>query len=298
MQNSRNYSKFAAQSFSMNVLRTKDEIGQYRKQLRLKGLSLGLVPTMGALHKGHLELVKRANQENDAVLATIFVNPTQFNNPEDLLKYPKTLESDLDKLNGLNAAISVFTPSVSEMYGDAPRASQYNFGSLEGVMEGVYRPGHFNGVATIVEALLRLILPDRVYFGEKDYQQLQIIREMVRQKKIPVTIIPCPIIREPDGLAMSSRNALLTNRLRKEAGFLYALLEEVKNGFGTKNAQEIDKYVREAFKARPDFKLEYFCVADAETLLPLATKDVGKQYRAFVAAYLGGVRLIDNLSLT
>jgi pantoate--beta-alanine ligase len=245
-----------------------------------------------------LELVKRASRENDTVLVTIFVNPTQFNNPEDLLKYPKTLESDLDKLKGLDASISVFAPAVSEMYGDSLKASEYNFGSLETIMEGVYRPGHFNGVATIVEALLLLILPDRVYFGEKDYQQLQIIRELVRQKKIPVTIVPCPIIREPDGLAMSSRNALLTNRLRKEAGFLYTLLKEVKNSFGMKNARDLDEYVRAAFEAHPDFKLEYFCVADAETLLPLSTKDDSKQYRAFVAAYLGGVRLIDNLSLT
>ncbi len=297
MQNSRNYSKFAAHSFSMNVLRTKDEIGRYRKQLRQEGSSLGLVPTMGALHRGHLELVERACRENDAVLVTIFVNPTQFNNSQDLLKYPKTLETDLDKLKALHCTVSVFAPEVSEMYGDSPSARTYDFGNLEGVMEGVYRPGHFNGVATIVEVLLRLILPDRVYFGEKDYQQLQVVRQMVRQKNLPVSIIPCPIVREADGLAMSSRNTLLTNRLRKEAVFLYKMLEEVKNSFGTKNANEIAEFVREAFAAHPDFKLEYFSIADAETLLPVGATDKTKKYRAFIAAYLGGVRLIDNLPL-
>ncbi|MGB5508184.1 pantoate--beta-alanine ligase [Robiginitalea sp.] len=281
----------------MNVLRTKDEIGRYRKQLRQEDSSLGLVPTMGALHKGHLELVRRACRENDSVLVTIFVNPTQFNNSQDLLKYPKTLESDLDKLRDLDCAISVFAPEVSEMYGASPNASTYDFGNLERVMEGVYRPGHFNGVATIVEVLLRLILPDRVYFGEKDYQQLQIVRQMVQQKGIPVTIVPCPIVREADGLAMSSRNTLLTNRLRNEAGFLYKLLGEVKKKFGTKNANEIAEFVREALTAHPDFKLEYFSIADAETLQPVGIVDTTKKYRAFIAAYLGEVRLIDNLPL-
>ena len=282
---------------SMNLLRTKDEISRYRKQLHHEGSSLGLVPTMGALHEGHLELVRRACLENESVLVTIFVNPTQFNNSQDLLKYPKTLESDLSKLKDLDCAISVFAPEVSEMYGASPNARIYDFGNLERVMEGVYRPGHFNGVATIVEVLLRLILPDRVYFGEKDYQQLQIVRQMVGQKEIPVSIVPCPIVREADGLAMSSRNTLLTNRLRKEAVLLYKTLREVKNSFGTKNANQIAEYVREAFAAHPDFKLEYFSIADEETLLPLGTIDETKKYRGFIAAYLGGVRLIDNLSL-
>ena len=281
----------------MNVLMTKEEIGRYREQLHQEGLSLGLVPTMGALHDGHLELVRRASAENQAVLVTIFVNPTQFNNPADLVNYPKTLQADLEKLQGIRGAISVFAPEVDEMYGDSPRAGHYDFGPLESVMEGVYRPGHFDGVATIVEALLRLTGPDRVYFGEKDYQQLQIIREMVRQKEIPVGIVPCPIIREPDGLAMSSRNALLTKRLRKEAVVLYKTLEAVKNSFGMKNVKEVEETVREAFNAHPDLKLEYFQIADAETLLPANGKEKNRKYRAFVAAYLGGVRLIDNLAL-
>lgn len=281
----------------MNVLRTKDEIGRFRKQLKKEGLSLGLVPTMGALHKGHLELVARACRENQRVLVTIFVNPTQFNNPEDLSNYPKTLKADLEKLQDLDCTISVFAPEISEMYTETPVARKYDFGHLESVMEGIYRPGHFDGVATIVETLLLLIMPDRVYFGEKDYQQLQIIREMVRQKQIPVSIVPCPIVREADGLAMSSRNSLLTKRLRNEAVFLHEALEEAKNAFGTKNAKEVEEYIRDAFVAHPNLKLEYFCIADAETLLPISSKEVTKKYRAFVAAYLGGVRLIDNLAL-
>ncbi len=281
----------------MNVLSTKEEIGQYRADLARAGRTLGLVPTMGALHQGHLELVRLACRDNQAVLVTIFVNPTQFNNPADLQNYPKTLEADLEKLKGLNCPISVFAPDVSEMYGDTPSALEYDFGTLENVMEGVYRPGHFDGVATIVEALLRLIGPDRVYFGEKDYQQLQIIREMVRQKELPVTIVPCPIIREEDGLAMSSRNALLTKRLREEASFLYKALHDAKNSFGMKNAREVEETAREAFDAHPDLKLEYFQIADADTLQPAEKKERNRKYRAFVAAYLGGVRLIDNLAL-
>jgi pantoate--beta-alanine ligase len=230
-------------------------------------------------------------------LVTIFVNPTQFNNAADLKNYPKTLEADLEKLKGLKCTLSVFAPEVSEMYGDSPNALEYDFGSLENVMEGVYRPGHFDGVATIVEALLRLIAPQRVYFGEKDYQQLQIIREMVRQKELPVTIVPCPIIREADGLAMSSRNSLLTKRLRKEAAFLYKALNDAKNDFGMKNAKEVEEMALEAFDAHPDLKLEYFQIADADTLQPVEIKESNRKYRAFVAAYLGGVRLIDNLAL-
>lgn len=281
----------------MNVLRSKDEIDRYRKQLQEAGLSLGLVPTMGALHEGHLELVRRACRENQRVVVTIFVNPTQFDNPEDLLNYPKTLKADLEKLQVLNCDISVFAPEISEIYGDVPSAREYDFGALESVMEGVYRPGHFDGVATIVETLLLLILPTRVYFGEKDYQQLQIIREMVRQKRIPVSIVPCPIVREADGLAMSSRNVLLTKRLRKEAVLLYETLKKAKNSFGTKNAEEVEKQAREVFEMHPDLKLEYFCIADAVTLRPVSTKETDRKYRAFVAAYLGGVRLIDNLAL-
>jgi pantoate--beta-alanine ligase len=281
----------------MEVLRTKDDVLRLRKELFSKGDELGLVPTMGALHEGHLELVRRACSENDTVLVSVFVNPTQFNNPDDLEKYPRSLEEDLAKLRTLSCDLHVFAPGVSEMYGTDISARKYDFKGMAEVMEGAHRPGHFDGVGTIVEALLGLILPQRAYFGEKDYQQLQIIRQLTSRQKIPVEIIACPIVREPDGLAMSSRNRLLPKRLRNEAGFLFQTLKMAKTLFGTKSASKVKDYVRAAFKEHPEFKLEYIEIADSETLQPVSRKQKNKKYRAFIAAYLGGVRLIDNIAL-
>lgn len=281
----------------MELFRTKTEVAHFRQSLRDSGRSLGLVPTMGALHQGHLELVERALSENQAVIVTIFVNPTQFNNPDDLARYPRSLEGDLDMLRALSDQLAVFAPEVSEMYGGEVVSRPYDFGGLEAVMEGTHRPGHFDGVGTIVEALLRMILPDRAYFGEKDYQQLQIIRKLVRLRDIPVEIVPCPIVREADGLAMSSRNKRLSEPLRNKAPFIYQTLKLAQSLFGTKSAAEIRQKVGEAFAGEPDFELEYFEIADAATLQPAHRKQKDKQYRAFVAAYLGGVRLIDNIAL-
>jgi pantoate--beta-alanine ligase len=281
----------------MNVLTTKKDVLQFRSDLRENRADLGLVPTMGALHEGHLELVKRACAENTEVLVSVFVNPTQFNNPDDLENYPGSLEEDLDKLKTLPCDIHVFAPGVSEMYGSDISARHYDFRGMDTVMEGAFRPGHFDGVGTIVEALLGLIRPKRAYFGEKDYQQLQIIRQLTGQQKIPVEIIPCPIVREPDGLAMSSRNRLLPKSLRKEAGFIYQTLQKGKTLFGTKSASNVKDYIREAFENHPDFELEYVEIADSETLQPVNRKQNDKKYRAFIAAYLGEVRLIDNIAL-
>ncbi len=281
----------------MKVLRTKEDVLQFRRELSKNEASLGLVPTMGALHQGHLELVRRACNENEVVLVSVFVNPTQFNNPEDLEKYPGTLEEDLEQLQTLPCELHVFAPEVSEMYGADVRARVYDFKGMAEVMEGAYRPGHFDGVGTIVESLLDLIRPKRAYFGEKDYQQLQIIRQLARGQNIPVEIVPCPIVREADGLAMSSRNRLLPKRLRKEAGFLFEALQKAKTLFGTKSASEVKESIREAFENHPEFKLEYIEIADSETLQPVHRKQKNKKYRAFVAAYLGGVRLIDNIAL-
>ena len=281
----------------MKVLKTKEEVVRFRSHLSGKGDALGLVPTMGALHQGHLELVRRACAENDTVLVSVFVNPTQFNNPDDLENYPRSLEEDLEILQTLPCDIHVFAPGVSEMYGSDISSRQYDFKGMAEVMEGAYRPGHFDGVGTIVEALLRLILPQRAYFGEKDYQQLQIIRQLVKQQKIPVEIIGCPIVREADGLAMSSRNRLLPKRLRNEAGFIFETLKAAKTHFGTKSASEVKDYVRAAFKTHPNLDLEYIEIADSETLQPVSRKQKNKKYRAFIAAYLGEVRLIDNIAL-
>jgi pantoate--beta-alanine ligase len=281
----------------MKVFKTREEVRDFREALRSEAVGLGLVPTMGALHSGHLDLVRRAASENPEVLVSIFVNPTQFNNPKDLENYPKSLEEDLALLGKLPGSIGVFAPEISEMYGDAIASKHYDFKGLDRVMEGAYRPGHFDGVGTIVEALLRVVLPHRAYFGEKDYQQLQIVRQLVRQEGIAVEIIPCPIVREADGLAMSSRNRLLPEALRREAGFIYQTLQQAKGLFGTESAAKVKAFARERFAAHPDFELEYVEIAGAEDLRPVRRKQKNKKYRAFVAAYLGGVRLIDNIAL-
>lgn len=281
----------------MELFRTKSEVALFRRSLRDSNRSLGLVPTMGALHRGHLELVERALSENQAVLVTIFVNPTQFNNPDDLDKYPRTLEADLAKLQAVSDQLFVFAPGVSEMYPSQVVSRPYDFGGLDTVMEGAHRPGHFDGVGTIVEALLSLIVPERAYFGEKDYQQLQIIRKLVQMRGIPVEIVPCPIVREADGLAMSSRNTLLPPALRTKAPFLYGSLQLAQSLFGTKSVPHIEQTIQQAFVAEPDFDLEYFQIAEAANLKPARRKQEGVQYRAFVAARLGGVRLIDNIAL-
>ena len=258
---------------------------------------LGLVPTMGALHHGHLALVKKAFSENGQVVVSIFVNPTQFNNAEDLEKYPKTLDEDVALLRQVSSDIIVFAPSVTEIYADHVESNEYDFGGLDKVMEGTYRKGHFNGVGTIVEALLKLVEPDRAYFGEKDFQQLQIIKKLVAQQKLPVKIIGCPIVRESTGLALSSRNKRLSGAVQKEASFIYKTLKAAKKRFPVQSAQKVRAWVEEQFRRHPFLDLEYFTIADVETLMPVKRKQKHKKYRAFVAVYAKDVRLIDNLAL-
>ncbi len=281
----------------MQVFKTKQEIRSFLASRPGGNSQLGLVPTMGALHKGHLALVERAMCENELVIVSIFVNPTQFNNAEDLEKYPKTMERDLELLRSVSDRLVVFSPSVNEMYGGSVASRTYNFDGLEKVMEGRYRPGHFNGVGTIVEELLWLLLPTRAYFGEKDFQQLQIIRKLVSTKNIPVSIIGCPIVRESDGLALSSRNERLSKRLRKEAAFIYRTLVAAKIKFGTKSASFVMDWVRQQFRKHPDLDLEYVEITDVDSLTPVLRKKRNRKYRAFISAYANGVRLIDNIAL-
>jgi len=259
--------------------------------------TIGFVPTMGALHKGHLSLIQKSISDNDATVMSIFVNPTQFNNPADLDKYPRTLEADIEKLRQISDAIIVFAPSVEDIYEGTTKAETFDFDGLEYEMEGKHRPGHFDGVGTIVKRLFEIVKPNKAYFGEKDFQQLQIVKKMVEKNLLPVQVIGQPIFREANGLAMSSRNERLTSKQRENAAFIYQTLQEAKNKFSTKNATEVKNWVENQFKNNTDFELEYFEIADDETLKSIQTKESHKKYRAFIAVFINDIRLIDTISL-
>ena len=279
----------------MKVLKSKKTLIDYVERQREMGKKIGFAPTMGALHQGHLSLYKAAKKENDEVISSIFVNPTQFNNPDDFQKYPKTLEKDLELLEkaGVDA---VYVPNVEEMYPDGLNSKKYDFDGLENEMEGKYRPGHFDGVGTIVEELFRQVQPHNAYFGEKDYQQLAIIKKMVEKTKLPVKIHGVPTLREEDGLAMSSRNVRLTETQRKEATIIYETLEKVKEWFKVLSVEEIKLRVLDIFR-NSNFELEYFVIADEKTLKETDYFYKDKNYRAFIVAYADTVRLIDNMHL-
>lgn len=283
-------------SLIMMVLRQKRGLRGFLNTLDANH-SLGLVPTMGALHLGHLSLIKKALVENKTVIISIFINPTQFDNRNDLEKYPADLEKDIALLEDLPGDLAVFAPHKDDMYDGQVAASAYKFNGLDKVMEGTFREGHFQGVATIVELLLRTVAPKRAYFGEKDFQQLQIIKNVVAQKNLPVTIVGCPIVREPNGLAMSSRNERLSAKARDQAGFIHQTLLTAKLKFGTENAQEIRDWALGVFNKAEGFRLEYFEIVDETTLTPIQAKQKNLKYRAFVAVYVEDVRLIDNMAL-
>ncbi|RXP59465.1 pantoate--beta-alanine ligase [Lutibacter sp. HS1-25] len=269
-------------------------------QEKLKSLkketSIGFVPTMGALHKGHLSLIEQAKKENDFVVVSIFINPTQFDKQEDLINYPKTIENDLDLLKSVSCDL-VFIPTAEEIYANNITSSSFDFNGLEYQMEGKFRDGHFNGVGTIVKRLFEIVMPHNAYFGEKDFQQLQIIKNLVAQNQMPINIIGCPIFRENDGLAMSSRNERLTTAHRAAAPFIYKTLQKAKVEFGTKNADELKIWVENEFKNQPLLDLEYFEIADEDTLISIQDIKTSQKQRAFIAVFAGKIRLIDNISL-
>jgi pantoate--beta-alanine ligase len=270
---------------------TQDWLQKQKSQ----GLTVGFVPTMGALHQGHLDLMRRAREQNDILAVSVFVNPIQFNNPEDLEKYPRDLDRDRNLLLEVGCDL-LFAPEVGEMYPDKVD-KQFDFGPLETVMEGAFRSGHFNGVAVVVEKLFQIIRPDRAYFGEKDFQQLAIIRRLVDMENLDVTIVSCPTVRETDGLAMSSRNERLTAAEREEAPFIYETLQKAKQKAKHMQPDEIRFMVQNMFGDQPDFKLEYFEIAEEENLQPVGKWPENKAVRGFIAAQLGKVRLIDNMRL-
>lgn len=278
----------------MIVLKTIDEMHTWSATARLSGKTIGFVPTMGALHEGHLSLVNKARLENDLVVVSIFVNPIQFNNPADLEKYPRTLPKDLEMLESANCDV-VFTPTVNEMYPEKVQKT-YEFGELATVMEGASRPGHFNGVAVVVHKLFNITLPHRAYFGEKDYQQLQIIKALARKENPDLEIVACPINREADGLARSSRNERLTPQMRSAVPYIHMVLAEAKNLAGSHTAGQIIDFVTIKFENHPLLKLEYFSIADGETLQPVTGAIKPGSY-GFIVVFAGEIRLIDNIRL-
>ncbi len=279
----------------MILLQTVAETQTYIGDLRQKGSSVGFVPTMGALHQGHLSLVNRARQENDIVICSIFVNPIQFNNPDDLVKYPRTPESDMAMLAS-GGCEAVFAPSVAEMY-PHPDTTVYNFGMLDKVMEGRFRPGHFNGVAIVVRRLLEITLPDVAYFGEKDFQQLVIIRKMVEMLSMKTHIVSCPIVRETDGLAMSSRNMRLLPDQRSVAPQLYAILQKAAAVYTSQTPAGLQQMIIADIEQNPFFRVEYVEIVDMDTLMPVTAWIDTRHIIVCIAVYLGQVRLIDNIVL-
>ena len=277
----------------MEIVHTVSDLQAALAALRAQGKSVGLVPTMGALHGGHASLVKRSVAENDATVVSIFVNPTQFNDKNDLAKYPRTLEADCALLDGCGATIA-FAPSVEEVYPE-PDTRRFSYAPLDTVMEGKYRPGHFNGVCQVVSKLFDMVKPDRAYFGEKDFQQLAIIREMVRQMRFPLQIVGCPIVREADGLALSSRNKRLTPGQRTQAlqisQTLFASVDYAKSH----TVQETKQFVENRIAQAPGLRLEYFELVDGNTLQSIARWEDTTYPVGCITVFCGEVRLIDNI---
>lgn len=281
----------------MYVFQTQKELQHELNKVENKSKNIGFVPTMGALHKGHLSLLEQSLSENEITVLSIFVNPTQFNNAEDLKKYPRTLEKDVELVEKLNKNILIYAPSVSDIYEGNTISTAFNYDGLENQMEGKHRPGHFDGVGTIVKKLFEIVKPTNAYFGEKDFQQLQIVRKLVAKHKIPVNIVGCEIFRETSGLAMSSRNERLSESARNESKLIYEILSLAKEKFNTKSANEVVLFVEKEFKKHPNFTLEYFEIAAEDTLLTCKRKLKNKKYRAFIAVFIENIRLIDTISL-
>ncbi|MDY0053206.1 MAG: pantoate--beta-alanine ligase [Bacteroidales bacterium] len=274
----------------MKIINSIQEITEISRALRLDNKTIGFVPTMGALHKGHLTLMQRAKDENDILIVSVFVNPIQFNNPEDLEKYPRDIDADSNKLESIGCDY-LFYPKAEEVYAQEP-TEEFDFGNLDKVMEGEQRPGHFRGVAIIVSRLFNWINPNKAYFGEKDFQQLTIIKAMVNNLGLGVEIVACPIVREEDGLAMSSRNQRLSASAREIAPRINAILRKSYSLSENISISQIKSFVINEFKLVKDFELEYFEIVDAKTLEPI-TQRTENGVVGCVALWLDGVRLID-----
>ena len=280
----------------MKVINKTSDLQAIIEQFKNDGKSIGLVPTMGALHKGHLSLVKNSISNNDITVVSIFVNPTQFNNPNDLASYPRTVEKDLELLQTIGCDI-VFAPEADDIYSKSETDSrfEFDFEGLDKVMEGKFRPGHFNGVVQIVSKLFDLVRPNRAYFGEKDFQQLAIIRLMTRRYNLPIEIVPCPIVREDSGLALSSRNSLLKDNEKQVASHIYAVLDESRQFVPQTEVEELKQCAIAAIEQKPELKVEYFDIVDGHTLKSIGKWDECDYVVGCITVFCGNVRLIDNI---
>ncbi|MDC1104272.1 pantoate--beta-alanine ligase [Polaribacter sp.] len=279
----------------MKVFYTKVALNTYLDTHK-KNKQIGFIPTMGALHEGHLSLLKKCNEENDISVVSIFVNPTQFDNPADLLKYPKTFQDDTKILESAQCDV-LFAPDVKEIYAENITATSFDFEGLEHEMEGRFRIGHFDGVGTVVKRLFEIVAPNKAYFGEKDFQQLQIVKKMTQKQQLPLEVKGCNIHRAKNGLAMSSRNSRLTKAHLKAAPFIFKTLQKVKMKFETEAPNTIIEWVEKEFEKQSLLTLEYFTIADEKTLKNIKNKDEKTQYRAFIAVFAGEIRLIDNIQI-
>lgn len=281
----------------MRVFYNFDALKKALDSKSIEGSALGFIPTMGALHQGHLSLIKQAFSKNDIVIVSLFVNPTQFNNSDDFDKYPRTIEQDLSLLSEFENKVLVYVPEVKDIYPNGIQSAHFEYGGIENEMEGKFRPGHFDGVGTVLKSFFNLLTPDNAYFGEKDFQQLQIVKKLVELENITVNIVGCPILRESSGLAMSSRNKRLNENQLLETPLIHKVLKQVKNDFGIKNAKEISHWVENQILGNQELELEYFVIAEESTLKPILKIESNRKYRAFIAVFAGDVRLIDNIAL-
>lgn len=275
----------------------KSSLIRHLASIRDQKITIGFVPTMGALHIGHLSLLSKSLQHNDFTIISIFINPTQFTNHDDLKNYPRTIDSDIEKIKIISDQIIIYAPSADDIYDGNIISDSYDFDGLEHQMEGKYRPGHFNGVGTVVKKLFEIVQPTNAYFGEKDFQQLQIVKKLVAKQKMKVNVIGCEIYREKNGLAMSSRNERLSKTQRNEAQVIYKTLQEAKKLFKTKSAQQLTAFVTTTFNSQTFFTLEYFEIADENKLISCIRKSKTKKYRAFIAVFVNSIRLIDTIAL-
>ncbi len=279
----------------MTIINSLQQLHKHLNEVRNSHKSIGFVPTMGALHAGHIALIRASKSENDITVCSIFVNPTQFNNSIDLEKYPKTLEDDIEKLEAAHCDI-LFTPSVIEMYPANEKLEHYNLGYLENILEGKYRPGHFQGVCIIVDKLLAAVMPNKMYVGRKDYQQCMVIQKMMQQKSYKTALVICDTVREKDGLAMSSRNKRLNENERTQALHIINALHKIKENLKN-DSFDILKNEASLYLEKNGFKVDYVEIADANTLEIIETWDAQKKVVALAAAYINEVRLIDNIDL-